>query len=572
MKNLTGKFTNILLILIFLLSLSSCMEKTVVDEEKPSDGTTTEETAPEEPEVKKTDSLSAPVLKNALSGDSQVFLSWEKQSNADSYIIYWGTSSGSYTSQIEVTEGDSNFTVTELINDQTYYFAIKAKQADGLSDFSNELSATPKSGTNNISFGKPNGVLLTPEDSQIKVSWNQNGEADSYIVFWGTKSGEYTNQKSSITTSHTIKGLTNNTEYFVIVKAVKGDEISEASEEKSSTPTSSERAQGTKKPKPDDMKPKPEPIVPAPKPAPRSLKGDIDVVFETLTEDNFTYHTLKGRKSILKATDGAISSFSSMGLAGFKQLGNSEKIAQLINIYNVMVLDNIKKLDPPLHAALMEDMDDEKMHEEFAKGKFFTQDNFDLFGKKFSLNDMSFGILLGDENYINSIGDAGKKDLIKKFHDSINFGDEDFNMELLFLMPCGSRAFPLPYSLPMRRGMEAKDIDDLLANKRESDLGKFISEFLGKNALQLDIDPDRGGFLSLGDVKALDFKLPFIFKFYNDALERVFKSKSYKKALVKFLYDYLPEDFEDREDLSKEYPDEEIGIEFVLDPQLLYLD
>ncbi len=39
----------------------------------------------------------------------------------------------------------------------------------------------------------PTGVMLTPGDKQLSVSWNANAEpVDGYKVYWGTESKKYT--------------------------------------------------------------------------------------------------------------------------------------------------------------------------------------------------------------------------------------------------------------------------------------------------------------------------------------------------------------------------------------------
>jgi PKD repeat protein len=59
-----------------------------------------------------------------------------------SYTVYYGTSAGHYTQQVDVGYA-TMFTVPELIEGQTYHFAVGAH--DGVhfpSDFSNDVSAT----------------------------------------------------------------------------------------------------------------------------------------------------------------------------------------------------------------------------------------------------------------------------------------------------------------------------------------------------------------------------------------------------------------------------------------------
>jgi hypothetical protein len=59
--------------------------------------------------------------------------------NVAGYFIYYGVSTGSYTSQVDVGLG-TNGVVSNLVAGTTYYVATTAYSASGLqSDFSNEV-------------------------------------------------------------------------------------------------------------------------------------------------------------------------------------------------------------------------------------------------------------------------------------------------------------------------------------------------------------------------------------------------------------------------------------------------
>jgi len=90
---------------------------------------------------------SAPQNLQAIPGNGNVTLSWQPPAdNGGSpiigYKIYYGTSSGNYTTNITVGN-ISSYTITGLTNGQKYYFAVSAINGVGEGPRSNEVSATP---------------------------------------------------------------------------------------------------------------------------------------------------------------------------------------------------------------------------------------------------------------------------------------------------------------------------------------------------------------------------------------------------------------------------------------------
>ena len=80
---------------------------------------------------------------------AQVTLAWDASTapNLGGYKLYYGTSSGTYPSSVDVGPS-TTYTLTGLTPGQTYYFAITAYDTGGTteSDFSNEVSATLAAG------------------------------------------------------------------------------------------------------------------------------------------------------------------------------------------------------------------------------------------------------------------------------------------------------------------------------------------------------------------------------------------------------------------------------------------
>ena len=119
-----------------------------------------------------------PQLTQAKAGNAKVLLTWSAAAGADSYRIYYGTSSGSYASSLDGGTG-TTLTVTNLINPTKYYFAVTAKNSAGESAKSNELSATPSAPVN---VDVISNVEYNAANFKTKVE-NGNGAVTTYEYF-----------------------------------------------------------------------------------------------------------------------------------------------------------------------------------------------------------------------------------------------------------------------------------------------------------------------------------------------------------------------------------------------------
>lgn len=136
------------------------------------------------------------VAANAQSYAS-VTLSWtpSTSSNVSGYDIYYGTSSGNYTSAVPVQPSATNVTIYGLTSGKTYYFAATAYDSTGNQGaFSPEISVVAGSSSSSAPQGAA-GVLsaisrLAAGQFGFKIAGTSNAQyivqASTDLVHWTT--------------------------------------------------------------------------------------------------------------------------------------------------------------------------------------------------------------------------------------------------------------------------------------------------------------------------------------------------------------------------------------------------
>ncbi|MGW9530911.1 S-layer homology domain-containing protein [Paenibacillus terrae] len=179
----------------------------------------------------------APGGLTATAGNGQVALSWNSVAGAVTYDVYKGTTLGSYESIPVATVSGATYTYTEtgLTNGVTYFFVVKASNAGGSSDNSNEASATPQVPVP----GVPVLLPATAGDSRVSLTWNPMIDSTGYKIFKSTTSGAYGSEETTVSGSvysYDVTGLANGTTYYFVVQATNPAGDSAASNEVSETP------------------------------------------------------------------------------------------------------------------------------------------------------------------------------------------------------------------------------------------------------------------------------------------------------------------------------------------------
>jgi fibronectin type 3 domain-containing protein len=168
----------------------------------------------------------------ATPGNSSIALHWPPVSGAANYKVLRGLTSGAETALATVSS--ASYTDTAVANGTTYYYEVTAVNPSGTSAPSNEVSATPATGT-----PLPPVLTATAGNAQVVLTWTAATGAASYNVYEGTTSGGESSTPVATgvaATTYTVTGLANGTIYYFEVAAVNSAGTGAVSNQASSVP------------------------------------------------------------------------------------------------------------------------------------------------------------------------------------------------------------------------------------------------------------------------------------------------------------------------------------------------
>ncbi len=160
------------------------------------------------------------ILVFAVSGQAAtVTLAWDASSGATGYKLYYGTATKNYTTTIDV-KNVLTYTIPNLPDGSTYYFAATAYDASSESDYSTEVSYMALMFVKNVR----RAVAIATTPAAELIAWDAVTGSTGYKVKYGTTSGTYpTVIDAKAVTAYLVTGLKNNTTYYLVVTAYGAD-------------------------------------------------------------------------------------------------------------------------------------------------------------------------------------------------------------------------------------------------------------------------------------------------------------------------------------------------------------
>ncbi|MBF0532152.1 MAG: hypothetical protein HQL23_03540 [Candidatus Omnitrophica bacterium] len=174
---------------------------------------------------------SAPTNIKAVGGKYKVDLTWDRVDGATSYILYYGTTPGTYSNSIVMGNFMTVNTIQDLKAQTTYYFAISAVTAKGEGPKSAEQSVTTLAGP----LDPPVTVIVRPGAASLSLQWNLVSGATSYKFYYGLQPGVYAHSVDLPKDGTATLWLDGGTKYYFAMTAINADGESAKSQEQSAT-------------------------------------------------------------------------------------------------------------------------------------------------------------------------------------------------------------------------------------------------------------------------------------------------------------------------------------------------
>ncbi|TGG90098.1 MAG: hypothetical protein ERJ67_11550, partial [Aphanocapsa feldmannii 277cV] len=176
----------------------------------------------------------APTNLSATSNRNRVTLSWDNPDNITIRKYQYSTDGGAtFNHMNRSNRSTTSYTFKNLNYGTEYTLAVRASNRSG------ESTAASVTVTTLAVPATPTGLTATPGDKQVSLSWSDSAD-DTIIGYEVSSDGGETfsaiSGSDASTTSHTVTGLTNATNYTFAVRAVNGAGNSAAATLSATTP------------------------------------------------------------------------------------------------------------------------------------------------------------------------------------------------------------------------------------------------------------------------------------------------------------------------------------------------
>jgi kumamolisin len=175
----------------------------------------------------------APTGLAAGAGDTQATLTWNATAGASTYNVERANSAMSPYVVIATEVSDPTYNDTGLKDGNTYYYKVQAANSAGNSPYSSWVTAIPMPPIP----AAPTGLIATPGNAQVALSWTATPKAASYVIKRAlTSGGTYTTIVTTTGTTYTNLSLANYHTYYYEICATNMSGTGPASSVVSATP------------------------------------------------------------------------------------------------------------------------------------------------------------------------------------------------------------------------------------------------------------------------------------------------------------------------------------------------
>lgn len=187
-----------------------------------------------------TNGPTAPTALNITPGTGKLTLVWSSTNTGAMYHVYCDQDATKPNANREIRLETANTTIeiTNLTDGLKYFCAVTASKNS--TESAAAVSSATVGAAQHAMPMPPVNIVATPGDKQVLVQWEAIAGATAYRVYYSTVSGVSKTTTTTIPTTTnqaTIPNLTNDTTVYFVVTTFIGTEESDASAQKSATPS-----------------------------------------------------------------------------------------------------------------------------------------------------------------------------------------------------------------------------------------------------------------------------------------------------------------------------------------------